>query len=224
MSLIGNGWDKYLEEETTKPYFRNLMNFLDEEYANNQVFPPRNEIYTALQLTDYDDVKVVILGQDPYHDEGQAHGLAFSVKPGNAIPPSLRNIYKEISMSLGTIVPKTGYLVSWAKQGVLLMNTVLTVRAHSPQSHQNKGWEEFTSKVVSALNDREKPVIFVLWGSNAKKYEPLITNPQHIILKSVHPSPLSASRGFFGCGHFKTINETLKANGEKEIDWSIKSE
>ena len=182
-----------------------------------------NDIFNSLKYADYNDIKVVIIGQDPYHEEGQAHGLSFSVKPGIEIPPSLVNIYKELSDDLGCYIPNNGYLVKWAKQGVLLLNNVLTVRAHLANSHKNCGWETFTDNIIMELNKREKPVVFLMWGSCAKQKEALITNPNHYILKTVHPSPLSAYRGFFGCKHFSKANEILVKNGETPIDWQIEN-
>lgn len=221
MVNIENSWDKKLEGEFNKPYYINLRQFLVDEYKTRNIFPLMNNIFNALKLTPYEDVKVVILGQDPYHGAGQAHGLSFSVQPGVRIPPSLLNMYKELRNDLGCYIPNNGYLVPWAEQGVLLLNTVLTVREGEANSHKNKGWENFTDRVISLLNDREKPIVFLLWGSNAKEKIKLITNPTHYILTTVHPSPLSASRGFMGCKHFSKTNEILKSLGEKEIDWQI---
>jgi len=221
MVNIENSWDKKLEGEFDKPYYINLRQFLVDEYKTRNIFPLMNNIFNALKLTPYEDVKVVILGQDPYHGAGQAHGLSFSVQPGVRIPPSLLNMYKELRNDLGCYIPNNGYLVPWAEQGVLLLNTVLTVREGEANSHKNKGWENFTDRIISLLNDREKPIIFLLWGSNAKEKIKLITNPTHYILTTVHPSPLSASRGFMGCKHFSKTNEILKSLGEKEIDWQI---
>lgn len=216
MVRIGNKWDELLKEEFNKEYYRNLRAFLIDEYKNHKVYPNPYDIYNALRLTDFDDVKVVILGQDPYHQEGQAHGLAFSVKEGVKIPPSLVNIYKELSEDLGQPIRKSGCLKDWAEQGVLLLNTVLTVRDSMPNSHRDKGWEILTDKIIEFLNNREERVIFILWGSPSRKKKRLINKPQHIIIEGVHPSPLSAYRGFFGGKYFSKINEIL---GEKKIKW-----
>jgi uracil-DNA glycosylase len=221
MVNIENSWDKKLEGEFDKSYYINLRQFLVNEYKARNIFPNMNSIFNALKLTPYEDVKIVILGQDPYHGAGQAHGLSFSVQPGVRIPPSLLNMYKELQNDLGCYIPNNGYLVPWAKQGVLLLNTVLTVREGEANSHKNEGWENFTDRVISLLNEREKPIVFLLWGSNAKEKIKLITNSRHYILTTVHPSPLSANRGFMGCKHFSKTNEILKSLGEKEIDWQI---
>ncbi|MDY3366636.1 uracil-DNA glycosylase [Zhenhengia yiwuensis] len=221
MVNLGNDWDKLLKEEFNKPYYLALRQFLIEEYRTQVIYPPKEDLFNALKATSYQDTKVVILGQDPYHGLGQAHGMAFSVNPGIAIPPSLRNIYKELQDSLGCSIPDNGYLMPWAKQGVLLLNTVLTVRAGQPQSHQNKGWEILTDEIINLLNQKDETVIFLLWGSPAKKKMNLITNPKHVVLTAVHPSPLSAHRGFFGCNHFKQVNEILERQGRETIDWQI---
>ena len=221
MVNLGNDWDRLLREAFQKPYYLALRQFLKEEYQTQIIYPPKEDIFNALKATSYADTKVVILGQDPYHGVGQAHGMAFSVNPGVAIPPSLRNIYKELHDSLGYAIPGHGYLMPWAKQGVLLLNTVLTVRAGQPQSHQNKGWEVLTDEIIKILNQKDETVIFLLWGTPAKKKQALITNPKHVILTAVHPSPLSAHRGFFGCNHFKKVNEILEKQGRTPIDWSI---
>ena len=221
MVNLGNDWDKLLKEEFNKPYNLALRQFLIEEYRTQVIYPPKEDLFNALKATSYQDTKVVILGQDPYHGLGQAHGMAFSVNPGIAIPPSLRNIYKELQDSLGCSIPDNGYLMPWAKQGVLLLNTVLTVRAGQPQSHQNKGWEILTDEIIKLLNQKDETVIFLLWGSPAKKKMNLITNPKHVVLTAVHPSPLSAHRGFFGCNHFKQVNEILERQGRETIDWQI---
>ena len=218
-----NSWNEVLKDEFTKDYYLSLRSFLKEEFSTRTIYPPMYDIFNALKLTSYEDVKVVILGQDPYHGEGEAHGLAFSVKPGIAIPPSLRNMYKELRDSLGCYIPNNGYLVKWAKQGVLLLNTALTVRKDTANSHRGKGWENFTSEVIRKLNGRQKPVIFLLWGSNAKEKAELIDKRVHHVLTSVHPSPLSASRGFFGCNHFKKANDILIAMNEAPIDWQIEN-
>ncbi|GAM14601.1 uracil-DNA glycosylase, family 1 [Mesobacillus selenatarsenatis SF-1] len=200
-----------------------MREFLIEEYRTKTIFPEKDNIFNALRFTDYEDVKVVILGQDPYHGHGQAHGLSFSVKPGVKIPPSLRNIFKELNADLGYEVPDNGYLKKWAEQGVLLLNTVLTVREGNANSHRGKGWEHFTDKVITLLNEREKPAIFILWGKPAQSKLKLINEDKHKIIMSVHPSPLSARRGFFGSKPFSKVNELLKEQGEKEIDWQIEN-
>ncbi len=223
MTIIGNDWDDILKDEFQKDYYLKLREFLKEEYSQHIIHPDMYDIYNALKWTSYDNTKVVILGQDPYHEVGQAHGLAFSVQKGVKIPPSLLNMYKELNNELGCYIPNNGYLEKWARQGVMLLNSLLTVRDGAANSHRRKGWEQFTDSVIKALNDREKPVIFMLWGNNAKEKLQIITNPQHYVLTSVHPSPLSASRGFFGCGHFKKANELLKRMGETEIDWQIEN-
>lgn len=221
MVKIGNEWDTILKEEFEKDYYLKIREFLKQEYSHYKVYPDMHDIFNSLKYADYDNIKVVIIGQDPYHEEGQAHGLSFSVKPGIEIPPSLLNIYKELQDDLGCYIPNNGYLEKWAKQGVLLLNNVLTVRAHQANSHRNCGWETFTDSIITELNKREKPIVFLCWGSCAKQKEALITNPNHVILKAPHPSPLSAYRGFFGCKHFSKANEILKQNGEEPIDWQI---
>lgn len=221
MVNIGNEWDKLLHGEFDKEYYLKLRTFLAKEYKTRRIYPDMYDIFNALKFTSYSDVKVVVIGQDPYHGEGQAHGLSFSVKRGIMPPPSLKNIFKEIHDELGISVPRHGELTKWAQQGVLLLNAVLTVRAGEANSHKGVGWEHFTDKVISLLNEREKPMVFLLWGSNARQKKALITNPKHKILETVHPSPLSAYGGFFGCGHFATANEFLREIGEKEIDWSL---
>lgn len=223
MSELHNSWDKYLNEEFEKTYYMALRQFLKEEYSTQTIYPEENNIFNALKTTSYDDVKVVILGQDPYHGEGQAHGMAFSVKPGIKTPPSLVNIYKELQATMGCYIPNNGYLMKWAEQGVLLLNTVLTVRAGQPQSHKGKGWETFTDRIIAILNERKDPVIFVLWGAPAKKKASLITAPQHKILTAAHPSPLSAYNGFFGCNHFNQINEYLREMGKAPINFQIEN-
>lgn len=216
-----NNWSEILAPELKEEYFIKLTSFLDEAYENRQIFPPRDDIFNALKYTDYQDVKVVILGQDPYHGINQGHGLAFSVLPNIKTPPSLRNIYKELNSEYGYEIPNNGYLISWATQGVLMINTVLTVESGKANSHKGKGWEKFTDEVISALNRRQKPVIFLLWGNNARSKTKLITNSQHFILEAPHPSPLSAYQGFFGCNHFKTTNEILTNLSETKINWQI---
>lgn len=221
MVNIGNSWDELLAAEFTSDYYKKLQEFLKDEYANHIIHPDKNDIFSSLKWTSYEDTKVVIFGQDPYHGENQAHGLAFSVKKGVDIPPSLKNIYKELKEELGLDIPNHGYLEKWARQGVLLLNSALTVRDGEANSHKGKGWEILTDRIVELLNDRKKPVIFLLWGNDAKRKEELITNPQHITLSAAHPSPLSASRGFFGCGHFKKVNNILISLNQKPIDWQI---
>ncbi len=223
MVNIGNKWDDILKDEFEKDYYKKIREFLKYEYSHYTVYPKMENIFSALKLCDYDDIKVVIIGQDPYHEEGQAHGLSFSVQPGIEIPPSLLNIYKELQSDLGCYIPNNGFLEKWAKQGVLLLNNVLTVRAHMANSHKDCGWETFTDRIIEELNKRETPVVFLMWGSCAKKKELLITNPIHKILKAPHPSPLSAYRGFFGCKHFSTTNNILMKNGELPIDWQIEN-
>lgn len=221
MVKINNDWDELLKEEFNKEYYLNLRSFLIDEYNKNEVFPNQNNIFEALKHTSYKNTKVVILGQDPYHGENQAHGLAFSVQPNVAIPPSLLNIYKELQNDIGCFIPNNGYLIPWANQGVLLLNTALTVRAHEANSHKGIGWEVFTDRIIELLNEREEPVIFVLWGANARKKTELIDSSRHYILEAPHPSPLSARRGFFGCKHFSKVNEILRHLGKKPIDWQI---
>jgi uracil-DNA glycosylase len=221
MTLLKNGWAPLLAEEFEQAYYLDLREFLMEEYQNETVYPEKKDIFNALRYTDYEDAKVVILGQDPYHGPGQAHGLSFSVKPGVAIPPSLRNMFKELNEDLGCTIPNHGYLKKWADQGVLLLNTILTVRKGEAHSHRGKGWEIFTDKVISLLNEREKPVIFILWGKPAQSKLKWIDENKHKIIQSVHPSPLSARRGFFGSRPFSKVNEILQEWGSKEIDWQI---
>lgn len=221
MVNIGNSWDELLKDEFEKPYYKALHDFLKEEYQHQIIYPHMNDIFNALKTVAYEEVKVVILGQDPYHGQGQAHGMAFSVQPGVKVPPSLVNIYKELQTSMGCKIPNNGYLMKWAEQGVLLLNTVLTVRAGKPQSHKGKGWEVFTDHIISLLNQRKEPIVFVLWGAPAKKKASLITSPQHKILTAAHPSPLSAYNGFFGCDHFNQINAFLKEQGKAPIDFQI---
>lgn len=223
MGKLQNGWAPLLAEEFEKPYYQQLRSFLKEEYSSRTIYPDKNDIFNALHFTDFEDVKVVILGQDPYHGPGQAHGLSFSVMPGVVLPPSLRNIFKELNGDLGCYVPDNGYLKKWADQGVMLLNTVLTVRAGEANSHRGKGWETFTDKTISLLNGRDKPVIFILWGKPAQSKLKLIDESKHKIITSVHPSPLSARRGFFGSKPFSKVNELLREQGEKEIDWQIEN-
>lgn len=219
MFHFGNGWDALLAPEYDKPYYQALRAFLIGEYRSGRyrIFPPMDDLFAAFKLTDYKDVKVVILGQDPYHGAGQAHGLCFSVRDGVEIPPSLLNIYKELKDELGIPVPSTGDLTPWAKRGVLLLNSVLTVREGQAGSHRGKGWETFTDRAISLVNEKDEPVCFLLWGNYAKSKKPLITNPRHLVLESAHPSPLSC-RGFFGCGHFSACNRFL---GDRAIDWRL---
>ena len=221
MSQISNDWLEALKPEFAKPYYRELYKFVDSEYRKGVVYPPSDDIFNAFNFTPLKDVKVLILGQDPYHGENQAHGLAFSVQKGVKIPPSLLNIYKELHEDLDCYIPNNGYLIPWADQGVLLLNTALTVRAHEANSHQNIGWEIFTDNIIKLLNTREEPVIFVLWGGNARRKKSLIDTSRHYVLESAHPSPLSAYRGFFGCKHFSKINEILQGLGKDPIDWQI---
>ncbi len=223
MSAISNDWLEQLRPEFRKAYYKNLFEKIKEEYSKCAVYPNSDDIFNAFHLTPYNKVKVVILGQDPYHEPGQAHGLSFSVKPGIDIPPSLVNIYKELHDDVGTYIPNNGYLVKWAEQGVLLLNTILTVRAHGAMSHSRIGWEEFTNAAIEALNKSDRPLVFMLWGKPAQAKEVMLTNSNHLILKAPHPSPLSAYRGFFGCRHFSKANEFLTAHGETPIDWQIEN-
>ena len=222
MKIIGNDWDDVLGEEFDKDYYQQLRRFLDAEYKSKTIYPLPQFIYTALKLTPYKNTKVVILGQDPYHEPNQAHGLAFSVNKGVMVPPSLQNIYKELHDDLGCSIPNHGFLISWAKQGVLLLNTVLTVQAHRANSHRGQGWEELTDTIIRKINAKDEPVVFILWGSNARSKKAFITNKKHLILESVHPSPLSAYNGFFGSRPFSKTNNFLIANGEDPIDWQIR--
>ncbi len=221
MSVLPESWQAVLGDEIEKPYFKQLTEFLVEERRNYTIYPPRGTVFSALALTPYDRVKVMILGQDPYHGPNQAHGLAFSVQPGVPTPPSLINIFKELRADVGTTVPNNGYLVSWAEQGVLLLNAVLTVRASVANSHKDKGWEQFTDAVIRAVNAKDEQVIFVLWGAYAQKKIKLIDTSRHLVIKSAHPSPLSASNGFFGSRPFSAINDALEAAGTTPIDWQI---
>ena len=220
---ITNDWMELLKDQFEMDYYKNLRTFLVHEYSSATVYPDKYDIFNALNYTTYNDVKVVILGQDPYHGPKQAHGLSFSVKPGVPAPPSLVNIYKELRDDLGCTIPNNGYLKKWADQGVLLLNTSLTVRAAEANSHRNKGWEIFTDAVISILNKREKPIVFIFWGSNAISKEKLITNTAHYIIKSPHPSPLSAHRGFLGSKPFSKTNSFLQSHGEEVIDWQIQN-
>ncbi|GIO58761.1 uracil-DNA glycosylase [Paenibacillus cineris] len=219
--IFNNDWDEQLKEETEKDYFQELRYKLAKEYKLHKVYPPKEDLFKALKLTPYEDTKVVILGQDPYHGPGQAHGLSFSVKPGVRIPPSLVNIYKELHSDLGVPIPNHGTLVHWAEQGVLLLNTVLTVRDGEANSHKGLGWERFTDAVIEKLNERDKPVVFILWGSHAQKKGAFIDRKKHLVIQSVHPSPLSVHRGFFGSRPFSKANAFLAAHGIKPVDWAI---
>lgn len=224
MGAIQNDWLQAIGGEFKKPYYRQLYEFVRQEYSTRVIYPPADDIFNALHLTPLSDVKVLILGQDPYHNEHQAHGLSFSVLPDQReIPPSLQNIYKELQDDLGCYIPDNGYLEKWAKQGVLMLNTVLTVRAHQANSHQGKGWEQFTDAIIEAVNQKDSPVVYMLWGRPAQTKIPMLTNRNHLILKAPHPSPLSAYRGFFGCKHFSQANEFLQRNGARPIDWQIEN-
>lgn len=222
--IFQNDWSDFVFEEMEQPYYQRLRNFLKNEYKTKTVYPDMYDIFNALKWTPLKDVIVVILGQDPYHDENQAHGLAFSVKPGISLPPSLKNIYREIETDLNVHMPQSGYLKSWAEQGVLLLNTVLTVRAHQAASHQNMGWEIFTDHIIDKIAAENRPIVFILWGKKAQAKEEKIKNPLHLVIKSPHPSPLSASRGFFGSKPFSKTNDYLIENNLKPIDWSNISE
>ncbi len=223
MGIVANDWIPYFKEESEKEYYKKLTKTMASEYASRQIFPPKDQIFSAFLLTPYKDVKVVILGQDPYHNDHQAHGLCFSVQKGVEIPPSLVNIYQELHDDLGCYIPNNGYLVKWAEQGVLMLNTVLTVRAHQANSHRMLGWETFTDRVIELVDAKEEPVVFLLWGTPAQKKAEMLHNPNHLVLKAPHPSPLSAYRGFFGCRHFSKTNEFLKAHGLEPIDWQIEN-
>ena len=222
MGMITNDWLDTIKGEFAKPYYKELYQFVLKEYNTHVVYPPADDIFNAFHFTPLSKVKVVILGQDPYHNEKQAHGLSFSVLPEQKdIPPSLQNIYKELNSDLGCYIPNNGYLVKWAKQGVLMLNTVLTVRAHQANSHRGIGWEEFTDAAIRVLNAQDRPIVYLLWGKPAQSKIPMLTNPKHLVLEAPHPSPLSAYRGFFGCRHFSKTNEFLQANGCEPIDWQI---
>ena len=220
MIALGNDWDTLLEHEWQKEYYLALREFLKGEYRTRRIYPPMNDIYNALRYTSYEDCRVVILGQDPYHGFGQAHGLCFSVREGVKFPPSLANIFKELHTEYGMEAPASGELTGWAKQGVLLLNTTLTVREGAPQSHKGKGWEILTDRIISLLNEKDTPVVFLLWGGNARAKKTLITNPHHLVLECAHPSPLSAYNGFFGCNHFKRANDFLLQKQLPPIDWT----
>ena len=224
MSMIQNDWLDAIGGEFRKPYYRDLYGFVKNEYSSQVVYPPSDDIFNAFHFTPLSKVKVLLLGQDPYHNEHQAHGLSFSVLPDQPdIPPSLQNIYKELQTDCGCYIPNNGYLKKWADQGVLLLNTVLTVRAHQANSHQGKGWEQFTDAVIRAVNEIDRPIVYFLWGRPAGSKASMLNNPKHLILKAPHPSPLSAYRGFFGCKHFSMANEFLQANGIDPIDWQIEN-
>jgi len=221
IKLVGNNWDNILDSEYHKDYFKNVVKFINTEYKIKEIYPPKQYILRALSLTDYDNVKVVILGQDPYHGVGEANGLAFAVSNGIKIPPSLKNIYKELYDDVHISISNVGNLECWAKEGVLLLNAVLTVEKDKPASHKNIGWETFTDAIISKLNEKEKPLVFILWGNFAKSKKVLITNPKHLVLTSSHPSPFSANYGFFGSKPFSKTNKFLKNNNIKEIDWKV---
>jgi uracil-DNA glycosylase len=223
MAILKNDWAPLLEEEFQKPYYLQLRQFLVHEYSTQIIYPDKYDIFNALHYTPYKETKVVILGQDPYHGPRQAHGLSFSVQPGVPLPPSLLNIFKELQQDLGCYIPNHGCLIKWAKQGVLLLNTVLTVRQGMPNSHKGKGWEIFTDQVIRKLNEREKPVVFILWGRHAQEKQALIDPSKHFIIRSPHPSPFSANRGFFGSRPFSRANTYLRQIGEKEIEWQIEN-
>ena len=219
--MIGNSWDYYLEEEYDKEYFKELLNYVSLEYKNKVIYPKKNEIFNAFRYTDFDNVKVVILGQDPYHGPNQAEGLSFSVSNSVSKPPSLQNIFKELESDLGIPFPKNNSLKPWAREGVLLLNAVLTVEEHNPTSHKGKGWETFTDEVIKIINEKSTPVVFILWGSYARNKRDLITNKIHYVIESPHPSPYSANNGFFGSRPFSRANKFLKENGIEEVDWNI---
>lgn len=223
MAMLTNDWAEALKTEFHKDYYSKLFQFVKHEYETTQVFPNSDDIFNAFHLTPLNQVKVVIIGQDPYHNDGQAHGLCFSVKPEVEIPPSLVNIYKELHDDIGCEIPNNGYLVDWAKQGVLMLNTVLTVRAHMANSHQGKGWEQFTDAAIKILNEQNRPIVFILWGRPAQMKKTMLNNPNHLILQAPHPSPLSAYRGFFGSKPFSKTNAFLKEHGVTPIDWQIKN-
>lgn len=221
MPAIANDWLEPLSAEFKKPYYKDLFLFVRNEYNTRLIFPPADDVFNAFHMTPLSEVKVVIIGQDPYHEPGQAHGLCFSVKPEVSVPPSLVNIYKELHDDLGCEIPNNGYLVKWAKQGVLMLNTVLTVRAHQANSHKNKGWEEFTDAAIRILNLQDRPIVFILWGAPAQRKKAMLNNPNHLILEAPHPSPLSAYRGFFGSKPFSKTNRFLAQKGLTPIDWQI---
>jgi len=219
--VIENEWLAPLKPEFSKPYYAKLYRFVNDEYKNAVIYPKKQDVFRAYEITPINKVKVLILGQDPYHEPGQAHGLCFSVTPGTDIPPSLVNIYKELHDDIGCRIPDNGYLMKWANQGVMLLNTVLTVRAHAANSHRGKGWEQFTDATIAALNKEDRPIVFMLWGRNAQEKASMLDNPKQLVLTAAHPSPLSAYKGFFGCRHFSKANEFLRSNGIEPIDWQI---
>ena len=221
--MIDNDWLKPLSAEFKKPYYARLYRFVNDEYNTHTIYPKKEDVFAAYDRTPLSDVKVLILGQDPYHEPGQAHGLCFSVSPGIATPPSLVNIYKELHDDLGCYIPNNGYLAKWADQGVMLLNTVLTVRAHAANSHQNRGWEQFTDATIAALNKEDRPIVFMLWGASARRKAAMLDNPKHLVLEAAHPSPLSAYKGFLGCRHFSKANDFLSQNGIAPIDWQIEN-
>ncbi len=223
MAAITNDWLDAIGDEFKKEYYRDLYNFVKDEYSKTVIYPPADEIFNAFHFTPLSKVKVLLLGQDPYHNENQAHGLSFSVQPGQDIPPSLQNIYKELNEDLGCDIPNNGFLKKWADQGVLLLNTVLTVRAHQANSHKNRGWELFTDAIINAVNKQDRPIVYFLWGAPAQKKAAMLNNPKHLVLQAPHPSPLSAYRGFFGCRHFSKCNDFLVKNGLEPIDWQIEN-
>ncbi|MCQ2535999.1 MAG: uracil-DNA glycosylase [Lachnospiraceae bacterium] len=223
MAAIENDWLEPLSAEFKKPYYKELYTRIKTEYETRTIYPPAEDLFSAYAKTPLSKVKVVIIGQDPYHEPGQAHGMCFSVKPGIETPPSLVNIYKELQDDLGLYIPNNGYLEKWAEQGVLLLNTVLTVRAHAANSHKGIGWEKFTDASIKAVNELDHPVVYLLWGSNARAKKEFLNNPKHLVLEAPHPSPLSAYRGFFGCKHFSKCNEFLVKNGQSPIDWQIEN-
>lgn len=224
MAALQNDWVQAIGDEFKQPYYKELYEFVKQEYSTRVIYPPAEDIFNALHLTPLKEVKVLILGQDPYHNVNQAHGLSFSVLPEQKnVPPSLQNIYRELHDDLGCYIPDNGYLEKWAKQGVLLLNTVLTVRAHQANSHQGKGWEKFTDAIIKAVNTQERPIVYMLWGRPAQSKIPMLNNPKHLILKAPHPSPYSADRGFFRCRHFSQANEFLESHGVQPIDWQIEN-
>lgn len=224
MQEIKNDWNEIFQNEFSKPYYIELYNFIKEEYSKNEVYPLADNIFNAFNLTPLSEVKIILLGQDPYHNTMQANGLSFSVpSEQKVIPPSLRNIYKELETDLESYIPNNGYLKKWAEQGVLLLNTVLTVRAHEANSHKGKGWEKFTDEILRAVNEQDRPIVYMLWGKPAQAKTSMLNNPRHLVLKAPHPSPLSSYRGFFGCKHFSKANEFLKEKGIEPIDWQIEN-
>ena len=224
MSNVSEDWRQVMAEELEKPYYKQLSHFVLQEYHSHTIYPPMDDIYNAFQETPLSKVKVLLLGQDPYHNVNQAHGMSFSVLPSQTeIPPSLQNIYKELHDDLGCYIPNNGYLVKWAKQGVLLLNTVLTVRAHSANSHRGHGWEQFTDRVIEVLNEQDRPIVYLLWGKTAQSKSSMLNNPKQLVLTAPHPSPLSAYRGFFGCRHFSKANAFLQEHGVEPIDWQIEN-